>query len=216
MIEILRESPQQTWALILFLVIIIIYVFLYNDDARRFRYFFLSLYNKQYQVSYGRQSKVSGHFIPLLSLTTFLSASFLLSSYLGYCSKYSTYSVLFLYAALVLFSFLLLKWLVVCVLFYLFKRDKLFQEFMALSLHYINLFLTPIVFSTIYLYLIGSYNQKSINLLVSTTLVFLILAKLKTLSLMRNIISLGVLYIILYICAIEIAPFLWLLIGLNC
>ena len=216
MIEILRESPQQTWALILFLVIIIIYVFLYNDDARRFRYFFLSLYNKQYQVSYGRQSKVSGHFIPLLSLTTFLSASFLFSSYLGYCSKYSTYSVLFLYAALVLFSFLLLKWLVVCVLFYLFKRDKLFQEFMALSLHYINLFLTPIVFSTIYLYLIGSYNQKSINLLVSTTLVFLILAKLKTLSLMRNIISLGVLYIILYICAIEIAPFLWLLIGLNC
>ena len=216
MIEILRESPQQTWALILFLVIIIIYVFLYNDDARRFRYFFLSLYNKQYQVSYGRQSKVSGHFIPLLSLTTFLSASFLFSSYLGYCSNYSTYSVLFLYAALVLFSFLLLKWLVVCVLFYLFKRDKLFQEFMALSLHYINLFLTPIVFSTIYLYLIGSYNQKSINLLVSTTLVFLILAKLKTLSLMRNIISLGVLYIILYICAIEIAPFLWLLIGLNC
>ena len=216
MIEILRESPQQTWALILFLVIIIIYVFLYNDDARRFRYFFLSLYNKQYQVSYGRQSKVSGHFIPLLSLTTLLSASFLFSSYLGYCSKYSTYSVLFLYAALVLFSFLLLKWLVVCVLFYLFKRDKLFQEFMALSLHYINLFLTPIVFSTIYLYLTGSYNQKSINLLVSTTLVFLILAKLKTLSLMRNIISLGVLYIILYICAIEIAPFLWLLIGLNC
>ena len=216
MIEILRESPQPTWALILFLVIIIIYVFLYNDDARRFRYFFLSLYNKQYQVSYGRKSKVSGHFIPLLSLTTFLSVSFLLSSYLGYCSKYSTCSVLFLYAALVLVSFLLLKWLLVFMLFFLFKREKLFQEFMALSLHYINLFLTPIVFSTIYLYLIGSYNQKSINLLVSTTLVFLILAKLKTLSLMRNIISLGVLYIILYICAIEIAPFLWLLIGLNC
>ena len=142
MIEILRESPQSTWTLTLFLVIIIIYVFLYNDDARRFRYFFLSLYNKKYQVSYGRQSKVSGHFIPLLSLTTFLSASFLLSSYLGYCSKYSTYSVLFLHAAIVLFSFLLLKWLVVFVLFYLFKRDKLFQEFMALSLHYINLFLT--------------------------------------------------------------------------
>jgi len=216
MIEILRESPQSTWTLTLFLVIIIIYVFLYNDDARRFRYFFLSLYNKQYQVSYGRKSKVSGHFIPLLSLTTFLSVSFLLSSYLGYCSKYSTCSVLFLYAALVLVSFLLLKWLLVFMLFFLFKREKLFQEFMALSLHYINLFLTPIVFSTIYLYLIGSYNQKSINLLVSTTLVFLILAKLKTLSLMRNIISLGVLYIILYICAIEIAPFLWLLIGLNC
>ena len=216
MIEILRESPQSTGTLILFFLIIVIYIYLYNDDARRFRYFFLSLFNKQYQVSYGRQSKVSGHFIPLLSLTTFLSVSFLFSSYLGYCSKYSVCSVLLLYAAVVLFSFLLLKWLLVFVLFFLFKREKLFQEFIALSLHYINLFLTPIVFSTIYLYLTGSYNQKSINLLVSTTLVLLILAKLKTLSLMRNIISLGVLYIILYICAIEIAPFLWLLIGLNC
>ena len=216
MIEILRESPQSSWTLILFFLIIVIYIYLYNDDERRFRYFFLSLFNKQYQVSYGRQSKVSGHFIPLLSLTTFLSLSFVLSSYLVYCSKYSAYSFLFLYAALFLFSFILLKWLVVSMLFFLFKREKLFQEFMALSLHYINLFIIPIVFSTIYLYLIGSFNQKSINLLLSTTLVLLILAKFKTLSLMRNVISLGVLYIILYICAVEIAPFLWLLIGLNC
>ncbi|PDH48675.1 MAG: hypothetical protein CND86_01880 [Bacteroidetes bacterium MED-G21] len=216
MIEILRESPQSSWTLILFFLISFVYVYLYNDDARRFRYFFLSLYNKQYQVSYGRQSKVSGHFMPLLSLTTFLSVSFLLYSYLGYCTKYSTYSTLFLYAMLILLSFLILKWLFVFMLFFLFKRQKLFQEFIALSLHYINLFLTPIVFSTIYLYLIGSFNQKSINLLLSTTLVLLILAKFKTLSLMRNIISLGVLYIILYICTIEIAPFLSLLIGLNC
>lgn len=216
MIEILRESPQSSLTLILFFLIIVIYIYLYNDDTRRFRYFYLSLFNKKYQVSYGRQSKVTGHFIPLLSLTTYLSVSFLLSSYLVYCSKYSTYSVLFLNSAFFLSSFIILKWLVVSMLFFLFKREKLFQEFMALSLHYINLFLTPIVFSTIYLYLIGSLNQKSINLLLSTTLVLLILAKFKTFSLMQNIISLGVLYIILYICAIEIAPFLWLLIGLNC
>ena len=216
MIEILRDSPHPTWTLILFFLIITIYIYLYNDDARRLRYFFLSLFNKQYQVSYGRQSKVSGNFIPLLSLTNFLSVSFLLSSYLGYCSKYSECSVMFLYAALVLLSFLLIKWLLVFMLFFLFKREKLFQEFMALSLHYINLFLSPIVFTTIYLYLLGIFNQKSINLLLSTTLVLLILAKFKTLSLMRNTISLGILYIILYICAVEIAPFFWLLIGLNC
>lgn len=216
MIEILRESPQSSWTLILFFLIIVIHIYLYNDDARRFRYFFLSLYNKQYQVSYGRQSKVSGYFIPLLSLAAFLSVSFLLSSYLGYCSKYSAYTFLFLNASLFLFSFILLKWLVVFMLFFLFKREKVFQKFMALSLHYMNLFITPIVFSIIYLYLIGSFNQKSINLLLSTTLALLIFAKLKSLLLFRNIMSLGVLYIILYICAVEIAPFLWLIIGLNC
>ena len=216
MIEIFRESPQSSWTLILFFLIIVIHIYLYNDDARRFRYFFLSLFNKKYQVSYGRQSKVSGHFLPLISLTTFLSVSFLISLYLEYCSKYSSYSFLFLYAAFFLFSYMVLKWLAVLILFSLFKREKLFKEFSALSLHYTNLFLTPIVFSTIYLYLIGNCDQKSINLLLSTTLVLLILAKFKTLSLMRNIISLGILYIILYICAVEIAPFFWLLIGLNC
>ena len=216
MIEILRESPQSSWTLILFFLIIVIHIYLYNDDARRFRYFFLSLFNKKYQVSYGRQSKVSGHFLPLLSLTTFLSVSFLLSLYLEYCSKYSSYSFLILNAAFFLFSYVLLKWLVVLILFSLFKREKSFQEFLVLSLHYTNLFLTPIVFSTIYLYLIGNFDQESINLLLSTTLVLLILAKFKTLSLMRNTISLGILYIILYICAVEIAPFFWLLIGLNC
>ena len=216
MIEILREPPQSSWTLILFFLIIVIYIYLYNDDARRFRYFFLSLFNKQYQVSYGRQNKVSGHFLPLFSLTTFLSVSFLLSSYLEYCSKFSFYSFLFLNTVFFLFSFVLLKWLAVLIIFYLFKREKLFKEFSALSLQFTNLFLTPIVFFTIYFYLTGSLDQKIINLLLSITLLLLILAKLKTLSLMRNIISLGVLYIILYICAIEIAPFLWLLIGLNC
>ncbi len=216
MIEILRESPQSSWTLILFFLIIIIHIYLYNDDARRFRYFFLSLFNKKYQVSYGRQSKVSGHFLPLFSLTTFLSVSFLLSSYLEYCSKFSFYSFLFLNTVFFLFSFVVLKWLAVLIIFYLFKREKLFKEFSALSLQFTNLFLTPIVFFTIYFYLTGSLDQKIINLLLSITLLLLILAKLKTLSLMRNIISLGVLYIILYICAIEIAPFLWLLIGLNC
>lgn len=216
MIEILRESPQSSWTLILFFLIIVIHIYLYNDDPRRFRYFFLSLFNKQYQVSYGRQNKVSGHFLPLFSLTTFLSVSFLLSSYLEYCSRYSAYSHLFLHAAFFLFSFMLLKWLVVLILFSLFKREKLFKEFTAISLQFVNLFLTPIIFFTIYFYLIGGLNQKSLNLLLSITLLLLMLAKFKTLLLLRNIVTLGILYIILYICTVEIAPFLWLLTGLNC
>ena len=216
MIEIFRYSSQSSWNLILFFLIILVYIYLYNNDPRCFRYFFLSLYNKQYQVNFGRQNKMSGHFIPLLCLTSFLSVSFLLSLNLGYCSKYFECSYLFLYSAFFLFSFIILKWLVVYSLFFLFKREKLFQEFIALSLQYINLFLTPIIFSTIYLYLAGSLNQKSLNLLLSSTLVLLILSKFKTISLMPNIISLGILHIILYICGIEIVPFLWLLIGLNC
>ena len=140
MIEILRESPQSSWTLILFFLIIVIHIYLYNDDARRFRYFFLSLFNKKYQVSYGRQSKVSGHFLPLLSLTTFLSVSFLLSLYLEYCSKYSSYSFLILYAAFFLFSYVLLKWLAVLILFSLLKEKNHLKNF------WFYLFITRIYF----------------------------------------------------------------------
>ena len=216
MIEILRESPQSNLTLILFLVIILIYIFLYNDDARRLRYFFWSLFNKQYQVNYGRQSKVSEHFMILLSLTSLFSASFLLSVYLGYCSKYSTYSFLFLYSGFIILSFLLMKWLVLFLLSLLFKQERLFQEFSSLSVQYTNLFFSPIVFATIYMYPIGAFSQNSVSLLISITLTLIILAKMKILTHMRKGNSLGVSYIILYLCTFEIVPFLWLLIGLNC
>ncbi len=216
MIEILREPPQSTLTLILFLVIVFIYILLYNDDSRRLRYFFRSLFNKQYQINYGRQSKVSNHFMVLLSLSSLLSASFLLSMYLEYCSKYNTYSLLFLYSGLIIVSFLLIKWLALFIMFLLFRKHKLFQEFSLLSLQYTNLFFSPIVFASIYMYLIEAYNQNSLSLLLSIALSLLVLAKMKVLIRMRKVEGLGYLYIILYLCTFEIVPFLWLLIGLNC
>jgi len=216
MIEILRESPQPTLTLILFLVIVFIYIFLYNYDARRLRYFFWSLFNKQYQVNYGRQSKVSEYFMILLSLTSLLSASFLLSVYLGYCSEYTSYSFLFLYSGFIILSFLLIKWAALFLLSLLFKQDKLFQEFRSLSVQYTNLFFSPIVLATIYMYLIGALSQNSSSLLISIALTLIILSKMKVLAHMRKGASLGVSYIILYLCTFEIVPFLWLLIGLNC
>jgi len=216
MIEILREPPQSTLTLILFLVIVFIYILLYNDDSRRLRYFFRSLFNKQYQINYGRQSKVSNHFMVLLSLSSLLSASFLLSMYLEYCSKYNTYSLLFLYSSLIIVSFLLIKWSALFIMSFLFRKHKLFQEFSLLSVQYTNLFFSPIVFASIYMYLIEAYNQNSLSLLLSIALSLLVLAKMKVIIRMRKAEGLGCLYIILYLCTFEIVPFLWLLIGLNC
>lgn len=216
MIEILRETPQSPWILILFFVILLIYIILYNNDPRQLRYFFLSLYNKKYYVSYGRQSKVSDSFTMFLSGVTFVIASFLLYSYLGYCSNYSSNYFLFFYAVLVLFCFLFVKWAAIFLLFFIFKKEQLFQEFSVVSAQYVNLFLTPIVFFTAYIYLIGGFDLKRISLLISIALTLIIFSKIKLLSHFRKGVSLGVSYIILYICTLEIAPIFWLLIGLNC
>ena len=98
MIEILREPPQSTWVLILFLVIVMIYAFLYHNDSRRLVYFFRSAYNKQYQVNYGRQSVVKQHFMVLLSVQSILVASLLLYKYLSYCSESLSQKPLFVYS----------------------------------------------------------------------------------------------------------------------
>ena len=216
MIEILRGFPQSTWVLLLFLVIGLIYVFLYNDEPKRLRYFFSSAFNKQYQVNYGRQGKTFQHFIVLISLQSLLMGAFLLSEYLSYCSNFSEYSSLFAYSLLLLILYLLLKWGAVYGLAYLFRQQRLFNEFMALSMQYVNLFFSPIILIGVYTYLQGSLSHNYLSLLLSIALVLLMLAKIKIFVQLRKDRALHLYYIILYLCTIEMAPFLWLLIGIDC
>ena len=216
MIEVLREPSQSNLTLLFFLGVVLVYVFLYNNDSRRLVYFFRSLYNKQYQVNYGRYNKVLEPFHLLISLTSLVSASFLLSFYLkdGSWTPFSGY--LFIDALLLVLVYLAVKWFALFISSVLFKSEKLFLDFMSLSVHYANLFFTPITILMVYFYLIDLFSLKHISILLSIALVMIVLARLKTYIRIRNEYPLGFLVIILYLCVFEIAPFLWLLIGLNC
>ena len=216
MIEVLREPSQSNWTLLFFLGVVMVYVFLYNNDSRRLVYFFRSLYNKQFQVNYGRYNRVLEPFHLLISITSLLSASFLLSFYLkdGSCTPFSGY--LFIDALLLVLVYLAVKWFALFICSVLFKSEKLFLDFMSLSVHFANLFFTPVTILMVYFYLIDLFYLKHISILLSIALVMIVLARLKTYIRIRNEYPLGFLVIILYLCVFEIAPFLWLLIGLNC
>lgn len=214
--EIYRGLPQSTSVLALFLLIALIYVFLYNDEPRRLRYFFSSAFNKQYQVNYGRQGKILQHFSGLISLQSLLMASFFISEYLSYCTRFSGFSLLFGLAFLFLSLFLVLKWLLIYGLAYLFGKQRLFNEFLTLSIQYANLYFVPFILIGVYTYLSGDLSRNLLTILMSIALLSLALSKIKVLVQLRKDWSLHFYYIILYLCAIELAPFLWLQIGVDC
>ena len=216
MIEILREPPQSTWILILFLVIVMIYAFLYHNDSRRFLYFFRSAFNKQYQVNYGRQSVISQHFMVLLSVQSILVASLLLYKYLTNCSESLSQKYLFAYSLVFILAFLAVKWVALFLVSILFKQVKLFQEFLSVSTQYANLFFSPLLFLTLFMYLTTDFSLNQLSLLFSVSLLALVCVKMRVFTHMRKETSLDVYYIILYICTFEAAPFLWFLIGLDC
>jgi len=216
MIEILREPPQSTWILILFLAIVIIYAFLYHNDSRRLLYFFRSAFNKQYQVNYGRQSLMSQHFMVLLSVQSILVASLLLYKYLTYCSGSLIQNYLFGYSLMLILGFLAVKWSALFLVSTLFKQGKLFQEFLSVSTQYATLFFTPLLFLTLFMYLTTDFSLNQLSLLFSVSLVALGCGKMRVFTHMRKETSLDVYYFILYLCTFEAAPFLWFLIGLDC
>jgi len=216
MIEILREPPQSAWVLTLFLVIVLLYVFLYINDSRRLVYFFKSAFNKQYQVNYGRQSIMSQHFMVLLSIPSILVASLLLCNYLSYCSNAVTDNYAFIYSSVTIVVFLGVKWLSLFMASVLFKQQKLFREFLSISTQYANLFFSPILIISLYVYLSADFSLKNVSLIVSISLVSLACGKMSAFTHMRKEGLFDSYYFILYFCTFEVAPFLWLLIGLDC
>ena len=216
MITILRRIPQENWELALFLFLVLISVFLYNRDAKRFASFYRSFYTKQFEITYGRHLKVSHYFMILLSFQSILFLAFVISTYLKYCSKFVDYNNLYLVVFIGILGYLATKWTVLYGVSILFKKERLFYQFSTKSTKLVNLYLTPFFVFTIFLYLKYEFSPQIISNLVSLLLFLLIFIKLSTYTYMRKEASMSGFYIILYLCVFEIAPLLWVLIGLDC
>jgi len=215
MIEILRPYPQSNWVLLLFLIIALISVFLYKSEPKRFRYFYGSLFSKQFQINYGRQLRLSHYFIVLLSLQSILITAFIVSRYLSYHTSFVGDSNLFGITLLGLIVFILVKYLAHLFTAVLFKKEKEFNHFILLSAQIANLFILPLPILTIFMYLYLGISQQTSSILVFFLLLLQAFSKISTFNHTRKEISISVFYIILYLCIFEIVPFLWLLVGLN-
>jgi len=216
MYQIYRQIPNDTLVLILFFVLGVIYVFQYLSDPRRFIYFYSSLYTKQYHINYSRSSKLNNVFMILFCIQSLLVVSFLLAEYLLYCSSYVFQDYKFVSAMIIVLSYFGLKWLVLFVVSILFDKRLFFQEFITQSVHFTTLFFSPIILLTIYFYLQGIWSVDAISNLLLLVIVLGFLSKIKLYLHFKKQMSLGLYYIILYLCTFELAPFLWLLMSIKC
>ena len=215
MIEILRQQPQSNWDLLLIFTLVSISVFLYNTDSRRFSYFYKSLYNKQFEINYGRQLKQSHYFLILLSIQSILTFSFIFTAFLSYYAQFVNYTYLFWAVFLAILFYISIKWLLIYFIFSLFKKGVFFNYLSLYSTQYTNIFNAPLLLLSIFLYLNFGFTQQISELLTGLTLLLLIFSKLSVFTYMRKVISLNLFYIILYLCIFEIVPLLWVLIGLD-
>ncbi len=216
MYQIFRQSPNDTQVLILFFTVGVIFIFQYLSDPRRFIYYYTSLYTKQYHINYSRSSKLNNVFMILFCIQSLLMVSFLLAEYLLYCSTYAFHDYKFLTAITIVISYFGLKWLALFIVSILFDKSSFFQEFMTQSAHFINLFFAPIILFTIYFYLNGIWSVDTISNILLSVIVLGFLSKIKLYLHLKKQMSLGLYYIILYICTFELAPFLWLLMSIKC
>ena len=216
MISILRQIPQGNWELILLLFIVLVSVFLYNRDAKRFASFYRSFYTKQFEITYGRYLKVSHYFMVLLSLQSILFLSFIISAHLKYCSKFTDYSKLFLLSFMGILAYLIAKWTVLYGVSIVFKKERLYHLLSVKSTQLVNLYLAPIFVCCLFLYLKYGFTPQILSSLVSLLLFILIFIKISTYTYIRKATSMSVFYIILYLCIFEMVPLLWVLIGLDC
>ena len=216
MIEILRKIPQNNFDLLLFLLLILISVLLYNRDGKRFLYYYRSFYNKQFEISYGRHLRLTHNFIVLLSVQSILVVSHLLARYLEYCSNYLNNTHLFALSFVGVLGYLTVKWVSLYGVSVLFKNERAFHLFSTKSAKTANLFLAPFAVLCLFVYLNYGYGIETVTKLMYVLLSISLFAKLSTYKYMRNEKLMDVFYFILYLCIFEIVPILWILIGLDC
>jgi hypothetical protein len=152
----------------------------------------------------------------LFCIQSLLVVSFLLAEYLLYCSSYVFQDYKFVSAMIIVLSYFGLKWLVLFVVSILFDKRLFFQEFITQSVHFTTLFFSPIILLTIYFYLQGIWSVDAISNLLLLVIVLGFLSKIKLYLHFKKQMSLGLYYIILYLCTFELAPFLWLLMSIKC
>tara|TARA_E500000178_G_C17021041_1_gene755589 strand:- start:2426 stop:3067 length:642 start_codon:yes stop_codon:yes gene_type:complete len=210
--EILRKEPQSSLELVMFFFILMIYLFLYYDNRKLVLSYLKLIYSNEYlRAQEGYKKNII--FPVLTTIQTAYILFYILKAYLNYFSKNileGSYKVLFTIVFIAI-----IRWFIVFILGVLFESKNIFKRFVNYELSFFNYFFTPIVFLTIIYFLNNKLNIDNLTFLFKFSFISYLISKVFTgLYFSRNY-SLGIFYIILYFCLLELMPFLWIRINLS-
>jgi hypothetical protein len=203
-----RIIENKDWATILFVLAFALIAFTRTVFESRFQEFLRILISDKYIKVYKDSSHLMSGFTIVLFVVQLLSISFfiqLLLNHFGYVSK--TDWIVYLRIFTFMGVFVLSKFLIEKIIATTFNIDEFVEQFNLQKVSYrtfIGIVLLPI---NAFLF----YNEKTSNTLIFSIIVVILsinlLTYLVSLKIYQNLLIGKLFYFILYLCALEIAPY---------
>ena len=204
----LRIIENKDWATILFVLSFAIIAITKSVFKNRFVDFTNLMYSDKYSNVYRDSSSVKRGFIISLFVVQIVSLAFffqLLLPFFGYALK--TDWILYIQIITILTFFILAKFLIEKIIAIAFDIEEFVEQFGLQKLifrTYIGLFVLPI---NVVLFYNDNISRNFLILLAFVLLGLTILSYLVSIKIYHKIIFSKLFYFILYLCALEIAPY---------
>lgn len=203
-----RITDNKDWATLLFLLSFIIIAFTKSVSENRFNDFINLIFSDKYIKVYRDNSHLKSGFTISLFLVQVISLAFFIQLSLhifGYASK--TDWILYIQIATFLIFFILSKFLIEKIIATSFNIEEFVEQFNLQKVTYrtyIGLFLLPI---DIILFYYDSFSRSFPVIIIGLVLVINVLTYFISIKNYQNLIFGKLFYFILYLCALEIAPY---------
>lgn len=203
-----RNSYDREWSVVVFLLTFSIVVITKTVFELRFSDFTKLFVNDKYLKIYRDNSQLNNWFNVLLFLVQLITFTFLTLIFLDYQEILSKNLFASFIQVFTLFSFFIIaKYLVEKIIAVTFEIEEFIDHFNLYKLSY-RAFIGLITFpAVVVFYYNNSINESIFYTLVIIVLIFHIYSYLKTLRSFQNEITRQMFYFILYLCALEIAPY---------
>ncbi len=204
----LRVIENKDWATILFVLSFAAIAITKSAFEKRFADFAKLIYSDKYTNIYKDSNNlksgftISLFFVQIISLAFFIQLSL---SFFGYASK--TDWILYIQIITFLIFFILSKFLIEKIIATAFNIEEFVEQFNFQKVTfrtYIGLFILPI---NIILFYYDSISRNILIFLIAIILIINIFTYLVSIKNYQNIIFGKFFYFILYLCALEIAPY---------
>ncbi|MBC7606906.1 MAG: DUF4271 domain-containing protein [Burkholderiales bacterium] len=203
-----RIMPTRDWATILFVVALVLVAVTKSVFENRFSDYLRLIVSDKYIKVYRDSGHLRSGFTVALFIVQLISLAFfiqLLLAYFGYASK--TDWVLFIQIITFLAVFILSKFIVEKIIATSFNMEEFVEQFNLQKVSYrtyISLLILPI---DIVLFYTNYISKNLIFLFIAIILIVNMLTYLISLKNYQNLLFGKLFYFILYLCALEIAPY---------
>jgi len=203
-----RSIQNKDWATLLFVFTFVLIAIARTAFETRFNDFLKILVSDKYIKVYKDSSHLMSGFTILLFLVQLLSVSFFIQfllHYFGYFAK--TDCIIFLRIFTFFSVFVLSKFLIEKIISVIFNLDEFTEQFNLQKVSYrtfIGIVLLPI---NIYLFYNDNPSKTIIYGIIIAILTINMLTYIVSLKIYQNLLIGKLFYFILYLCALEIAPY---------